>query len=528
MRKPRIVCVGNGLAAMQLALNIKDDIELIILSSSSIFDTNSFLAKGGIAIPLNEDDVELHIQDTLKAGAGLCEEHAVRFIISNARKVYDKLENSGVIFDESISKEGGHSVNRIRHISDETGRYLIQSLHKQVSEKANIRLYNNCQLLDLIMEDGKCKGIWFADSNKHRIKSMRADAVIIAAGGGANLYKYHTNSFFANAEAIAIAYRAGAYISGMEFVQFHPTKLYEKKINHHLLITEALRGAGAIIKSNSGSEIMNGVHDLKSLAPRDIVSRTMFKQMIRENSDCLKLDISTVELSLMESDFPLLDAVCKLQGFYEKNEIPVTPAAHYFCGGIQTGLHAETNILNLYAIGESASTGLHGANRLASNSLLELFVMGESLALYLNENLVVNVDLNNNAFKVQADFDKNYTSDYLNQIKELMWKGFGIVRTHQTMLEALNRILALLKSIDTKMNKSGALIELIQTKNICLAALLIAEASIQRRESRGCHFREDYPESLTKRPFNKPFRTHFQECFAQIQLEELDLVNSLI
>ena len=414
---------------MQLAMHINDHIELIILSASAISDTNSYLAKGGIAIPLNEEDVELHIQDTLKAGAGLCDESAVRYIISNAIKVYENLQQLGIQFDDSISKEGGHSVHRIRHISDETGRYLIQSFQKQVAEKNNIRLYQNCQLLDLIMQDGECRGIWFADMFKNRIKSMRADAVILAAGGGANLFKYHTNSFFANAEAIAIAYRAGAHICGMEFVQFHPTKLYEKKLNHHLLITEALRGAGAIIKTNNHHELMNGVHQLKSLAPRDIVSRTMFKQMMKENSECLKLDISSVPKSLMESDFPLLDAVCKLEDYYKKNEIPVTPAAHYFCGGIQTGLHAETNIKNLYALGESASTGLHGANRLASNSLLELFVMGESLATHFNQKLDVSVDLNNNAFSIQDGFDKNFTPYYLNQIKDLMWKGFGIQNT---------------------------------------------------------------------------------------------------
>jgi L-aspartate oxidase len=442
--------------------------------------------------------------------------------------VYNDLENRGVLFDKSISKEGGHSVHRIRHISDETGRYLIQSLQKDVSQKSNVKIYKNCHLLDLIVEDGECKGLWFADTNKHRIKSMRADAIVLAAGGGANLYKYHTNSFFANAEAISIAYRAGAYVSGMEFVQFHPTKLYEKNIGHHLLITEALRGAGAVIRNQAGDEIMNGVHELKSLAPRDIVSKTMFRQMMTENADCLKLDISSVSKSQMKSDFPLLDAVCNLEGFYNKMEIPVTPAAHYFCGGIVTGLNAETNIKNLFAIGESASTGLHGANRLASNSLLELFVMGESLAKFLNNELETKAELKNIVLSVQADWNHSESDEFLIQIKEIMWKGFGIVRTHQQMMISLNGILNLLNRIDCLISEKGNLIHLVKSKNICLAALLVAESALQRRESRGCHYREDYPESAIGRPFTRPFRSHFKEYFSSIQLEEPELVNSLI
>lgn len=486
----RIICAGNGLAALNLALHVADDTELLILAAADLSGSNSYLAKGGIAIPLQQEDAERHIQDTLTAGDGLCDEAVVRELIYEAPSLINMLQRFGLHFDSSLSREGGHSCARIHHVADETGKHVVKTLHHHVVRKKNVKILAAHHLLSLYMNQGVCTGAVVGDSVTQKVKLITADAVVLATGGCGNLYQYHTNAPFSNGEGYAIAERAGAQIADMEFVQFHPTRLYDPLSKHHVLITEAFRGAGAVLRDHTMCDLMADVHPLGSLAPRDVVSRSMHTCMKVSDHDFLWLDFSKVDMELMKGDFPALFSMCTQKGFMKNKRIPVTPAAHYMCGGVVTDTFGATTIPGLYAVGEVARTGLHGANRLASNSLMELLVISKRLAERLNETGAVNkhqtVEL-----PITSDHPHAvYVNPVLRKVKRIMWEYFGIVRNAVSMqhgLEELYQLQACLPPLSLTAD-----ITLQQTHHAVHAATLIARSALMRKESRGCHYREDF------------------------------------
>lgn len=486
----RIICAGNGLAALNLALHLADDTELLILAAADFSASNSYLAKGGIAIPLQGEDVERHIQDTLIAGDGLCDEAVVRELIQEAPAVVNMLQRFGLNFDASLSREGGHSCARIHHVADETGRHVVKALHQHVVRKKNVKILTAHHLLSLYMDKGVCAGAVAGDSVTQKVKLITADAVVLATGGCGNLYHYHTNAPFANGEGYAMAERAGARMADMEFVQFHPTRLYDPLLQHHLLITEAFRGAGAVLRDHTMRDLMADVHPLGSLAPRDVVSRSMHTCMKESGHDFLWLDFSKVDMQLMKSDFPALFRMCTQKGYLKNKRIPVTPAAHYMCGGVVTDTFGATTVSGLYAVGEVARTGLHGANRLASNSLMELLVISKRLAERLNETGTVNkhktVELPTTAEHPHAV----YADPVLRKVKRIMWDYFGIVRNAVSMQHGLEELYQLEACLPPLSHTAD--ITLQQTHHAVHAATLIARSALVRKESRGCHYREDF------------------------------------
>ncbi len=492
MYRKRIICIGNGLAAMNLALYLDEDTELFIVGTATIAGTNSYLAKGGIAIPLDEADIQKHINDTLIAGDGLCNKTAVEGIIGKAPGLITRLGRLGVVFDKSISLEGGHSKARIRHLSDETGKHLITQLYEKVLGKPNIRLLTPYDAVELFMHDNRCKGVYISPKGTNTLELITADAVVLATGGCGNLFLHHTNTGNANGEGYAMAYKAGATMRNMEFMQFHPTKFYTTTSAENVLITEAFRGAGAVIRNATGDDIMQPVHKLGSLAPRDIVSRTMYEQMRTTHQPHLWLDYKDVNPYLMQESFPAVQHLCYENGLHHTRHIPVSPAAHYMCGGIETDLTGQTSVPNLFAVGEVACTGLHGANRLASNSLLELFIVSEQMATCMN---VMKPEILHT--RLSVEYPSINHEDKANQmttaLQQIMWNHFGIVRHPESMKEGLYHLKCLQEQLySTKSAVSG--IRLKRVQNSILTATLIAEAASARKESKGCHY-IDYAKS---------------------------------
>ncbi len=486
----RIICAGNGLAALNLALHLDDDTQLLILAAADFSATNSYLAKGGIAIPLQEEDAESHIQDTLTAGDGLCDEAVVRELIYEAPAVVNMLKRFGLNFDPSLSREGGHSCARIHHVADETGKHVVKALYQQVKRKKNVKILAAHHLLNLYMDQGVCAGAIAGDCVTQKVKLITADAIVLATGGCGNLYHYHTNASFANGEGYAIAERAGAQLTDMEFVQFHPTRLYDPLLQHHLLITEAFRGAGAVLRDRAMRDLMADVHPLGSLAPRDVVSRSMHTCMKESGLDFLWLDFSKVDMEVMQRDFPALFSMCTQKGYLKNKRIPVTPAAHFMCGGVVTDTFGATTIPGLYAVGEVARTGLHGANRLASNSLMELLVISKRLAERLNETGKVNKHQTIELPTTSEHPHAVYADPVLRKVKRIMWEYFGIVRNAVSMQHGLEELYQLEACLPPLSHSAD--IALQQTHHAVHAATLIARSALMRKESRGCHYREDF------------------------------------
>lgn len=485
MYRKRIICIGNGLAALNLALHLEEDTELFIVGTATIAGTNSYLAKGGIAIPLDEADALKHIDDTLIAGDGLCDKEVVEYIIGKAQGVLTGLERLGIVFDESISLEGGHSAARIRHLSDETGKHLITQLYEKVLAKPNIHLLTPYNAVDLFKHDNRCKGVYISAKGTNILELITADAVVLATGGCGNLFQHHTNAGNANGEGYAMAYTVSATMRDMEFMQFHPTKFYATTSTENILITEAFRGAGAIIRNANGDDIMQSHHKLGSLAPRDIVSRTLYEQMRATDQPHVWLDYQNVDPHLMQQSFPTIQHLCDQNGLHHNRHIPVSPAAHYMCGGIETNLNGQTSVPNLFAVGEVACTGLHGANRLASNSLLELFVVSKQMATYINKMQPEIVHT-----RVTTEYPPIDHTDTVKQmtttLQHIMWNHFGIVRHSENMKEGLFRLKCLQEQL-LLINPAYS-IQLKQMQNRLHTATFIAQAAYARKESVGCHY----------------------------------------
>ena len=511
--KYSVVIIGGGIAGLYAALKISQQSNLpdglLLVTKSTLGESNSRYAQGGIVAVLKnnkKDSPSLHISDTLKAGAGLSDFGVTKFISENSDEVINDLLSFGVDFDKKendefyLTLEAAHSVNRILHAGgDATGKEMEKALFKKVLENPNIEVYEQTLAVELLVNsDSECKGFIAFNDLTQDYEVIYSSAVILASGGLGQLYKHTTNPAVSTGDGIALAYNAGAILQDMEFIQFHPTSLAIELNGNRFLISEAVRGEGAKLVDANGVEFMHKYHEKKELAPRDIVTRAIFNEMKEQNLDNVYLDSTHLKKEQLQKRFPNITRICEENGIdISKDFIPVSPAAHYSMGGIKTNIEGRTSLRGLYAIGEVASTGLHGANRLASNSLLECVVCAYELANYLSfANLTppkqIDESIKSIIDKYSADVDYNeYDIDDLkSKLQNIMWNYVGILRDAQS-LDTAGRKLQALKSEFTTTEKCLSKDE-YEFKNMLTTAQLIINAAQKRKESRGAHYRNDY------------------------------------
>ncbi len=507
-----ILVLGSGAAGLSLALSLAPSAHVTVLSKGKLNFGSTWHAQGGIAAVLDsEDSIESHVSDTLKAGGGLCHSDVVEFTVRNSRQAIEWLISLGVDFTKSndseayhLNREGGHSHRRIIHSADATGRAVLSTLLEKSEAHPNITLRENCIAIDLIRQPDpqskkmRCVGAYTYNKDRDSVDIYSAKAVILATGGASKVYLYSSNPDSASGDGIAMAWRSGCRVANMEFNQFHPTCLYHAK-SKSFLITEAIRGEGGQLKLPDGSRFMHKFHPLKELAPRDVVARAIDHEMKRLGCDCLYLDISHKSKEFIQKHFPTVYSKCLDYGLDITQEpIPVVPAAHYTCGGVVVNTNGETDLKNLYAIGETSFTGLHGANRMASNSLLECIVFAKSAA----ENILST--LHNTAPPTEIEpWDESLVTDSdedvviahnWDELRRFMWDYVGIVRTHKRLERAANRIKMLQKEIDEYYSNYKVSNDLIELRNLAMVAELIIHSAAHRKESRGLHYSLDYPE----------------------------------
>ena len=509
------VIVGSGIAGLYAALKIEQQSNLsdgiLVVTKSDFGQSNSLYAQGGIVGVMKEnksDSTASHISDTIKAGAGLSEFNAVKYISENSDAVIKDLLKFGVEFDRDennnlcFTREAAHSVRRILHCGgDATGRMIELALCQKVQENANIDIYEHTTAVELIVNSKKeCRGLIVFNDNTQEYETIYSPAVILATGGIGQLYRYTTNPIGATGDGIALAYRAGAVLQDMEFVQFHPTALAIDGEENRFLISEAVRGEGAKLCDNHGNEFMGKYDERKELAPRDIVTRANFNEMIENNVDNVYLNATCIDSEKLKKRFPTISKKCLENGIDIAHDfIPVAPAAHYFMGGVKTNLNGETSLKGLYAIGETSSTGLHGANRLASNSLLECVVCAYSVAQYLKSVELKTPKQIDEEIKSVIDkyIDEDVILDYVDvgslkeKIQNIMWDNVGILRSEKTLLNALEELNKLKEEFLRPYKCLSK--EEYELKNMLTVAGLIAFCALQRKESRGAHYRLDYP-----------------------------------
>ena len=525
-KKTDILIVGSGAAGLTLALRAADTCKVTVLSKSDLREGATFYAQGGIAAVLDEtDSIESHINDTLNAGVGLCNPQVVEYIVSRGSGVVRWLVEQGVPFttktskkennnSESISREelgslhltqeGGHSHRRIIHATDATGKAVFETLRRQAISHPNIELIEECMAVDLItlqLSNGKrkCSGIYVFNQRTCNVEVIAAKFVALATGGASKTYLYTSNPDGASGDGIAMAWRAGCRIANMEFNQFHPTCLYHPHAKS-FLISEALRGEGAILELSDGTRFMSKFDKRGELAPRDVVARAIDHEMKRLGCDCVYLNITHREPSFVISHFPNIYERCLKFGIdITKDRIPVVPAAHYTCGGVVINERGETDIDNLYAIGETSCSGLHGANRMASNSLLECFVVAFGAANSITERLS-SVGFSDSLpawdeSEVTDSDDEVLVSHNWDEIRRLMWNFVGIVRSSKRLKMADRRIKALREEIRDYYRKNRVTNDNLELRNIALVAELIITSALKRNESRGLHYIIDYPKT---------------------------------
>lgn len=510
------VVVGSGISGLYSALKIEQQIDLpngiLLITKSQLGESNSYYAQGGMVAVLKDnenDSVESHISDTLKAGAGLSELETVKFISENSDKVVRDLLKFGVEFDRdesgnfTLTKEAAHSVRRILHSGgDATGREMEIALCKAVQRNKNIKVYENTSVVEILVnQNEECGGcVIFHENGEY--ETVYSDILVMATGGLGQIYKYTTNPLGATGDGFALCYNAGAELQDMEFVQFHPTALaFDDEKNHNrFLISEAVRGEGAKLCDKSGVEFMSKYHEKKELAPRDIVARSISSEMKEKSVDNVYLNAVGIGKEKLLKRFPTIAKKCLEHNIdITKDLIPVAPSAHYFMGGVKTNLKGETSIKNLYAIGEVSSTGLHGGNRLASNSLLECVVCAYEVAELLKKNSVSlkSENLSNEIYKTTISkyeekvcLEKVNVDELKNELKNLMWENVGIYRTE----ESLKRALKGLEEINKKFHRKDKCLskEEYELKNMLTTANLVVISALERKESRGAHYRLDY------------------------------------
>ncbi len=506
-----VLIIGSGLAGLTMALQVADSKRVCLVSKREVSDSASSWAQGGIAAVLNsEDSIEEHIQDTLIAGAGLCDTAITRLVTEKARESVEWLVDQGVEFtreaDNSslhLTREGGHSQRRIVHVADATGHAVQKTLAQKVREHANITILENHIAVDLItsikidkkINENKCLGAYVLDNHSGKVITIAAQQTVLATGGAGKVYLYTTNPDVSTGDGIAMAWRAGCRVANMEFIQFHPTCLFHPHAKS-FLISEAVRGEGGLLRLPDGTRFMPE-HDARlELAPRDVVARAIDFEMKKRGLDCVYLDITHKPLAFIKEHFPNIYARCLELGIdISKQPIPVVPAAHYSCGGVMVDAQGKTDIDNLYAIGETACTGLHGANRLASNSLLECLVFGRAAAADI-------LQANNHALPSLPSWDESRVTDAdeevlithtWDELRRFMWNYVGIVRTDKRLSRALHRIHMLRDEVQEFYQHFKISNDLIELRNLLQVAELIVESAISRKESRGLHYSKDHP-----------------------------------
>lgn len=507
-----VLVIGSGAAGLTVALSLAANAKIAVLSKNALNEGSTWFAQGGIAAVLDDQDsIDNHVQDTLVAGAGLCHEDAVRFTVENGKSAIEWLINQGVSFTKEsgteeyhLTKEGGHSHRRIIHSADATGRAVHSTLIEQVKQQPNIELFENHVAVNLIQQADansrklRCAGAYVLNRDTDDIHVFQAKVVVLASGGASKVYLYTTNLDGASGDGIAMAWRAGCRIANMEFNQFHPTCLYHPQTKN-FLISEALRGEGAVLRLPDGERFMHRFDERAELAPRDIVARAIDYEMKRLGCDCLYLDISHKSSEFILEHFPTVYARCLELGIdITKEPIPVVPAAHYTCGGIVVNKEGLTDLENLYAIGETSFTGLHGANRLASNSLLECVVYAQSAGQRILQTLptISTPDPSSewDTSRVTDSDEDVVISHNWDELRRFMWDYVGIVRTHKRLERASHRIKLLKKEIAEYYSNYKVSSDLIELRNLATVAELIIRSALERKESRGLHYSLDYPE----------------------------------
>ena len=518
-----VAIVGSGLAGLSVALHLAQTRKVAVIAKRSMLDGARNWAQGGIAAVLDScDSHEQHIADTLIAGAGLCDEGATRFIVEHSREAIEWLIEQGVPFtrDETaefgyhLTREGGHSQRRIIHAADATGHAVQVTLEQKARAHPNITILEHHVAIDVIKSDKvdpgnctpTCLGLYVQDVESGRVMTLAADQTVLATGGAGKVYLYTTNPDTATGDGIAMAWRAGCRVANMEFIQFHPTCLYHPYAKS-FLITEAVRGEGGILKlpaeagAAAGKRFMLEHDERAELAPRDVVARAIDFEMKKRGLDYVDLDISHQTPEFLKEHFPTIYARCLELGIdITKQPIPVVPAAHYTCGGIVTDMYGRTDLAGLYAVGETGYTGLHGANRLASNSLLECLVLGRSAALHIEQQpKTKSIPLPAWDESRVSDADEEVViSQNWDELRRFMWNYVGIVRTTKRLERAQHRIALLKEEIDEYYANFRITRDLLELRNLVQVASLIVKSALSRHESRGLHFSRDYPETLPK------------------------------
>ena len=509
-----VLIIGSGLAGLTLALQVADSKKVCIVSKRTMQDSASSWAQGGIATVLNSDDsIEEHVEDTLIAGAGLCDPDITRMVTENGREAIDWLIDLGVEFTREensetgyhLTREGGHSHRRIIHAADATGKAVQKTLSQKVREHANITLLENHIAVDLITSKklkqestNLCLGAYVLDNSSGKVMTIAAQQTALATGGAGKVYLYTTNPDVSTGDGIAMAWRAGCRVSNLEFVQFHPTCLFHPHAKS-FLITEAVRGEGGILKLPDGTRFMPSHDERAELAPRDVVARAIDFEMKKRGLEFVYLDISHQPAAFIKEHFPTVYERCLELGIdITTSPIPVVPAAHYTCGGVLVDHNSLTDIANLYAIGETSCTGLHGANRLASNSLLECMVFGRIAAKQILASPTLSVtDLPDWDESRVTDADEEVLITHTwNELRRFMWNYVGIVRTDKRLSRAMHRIHMLRDEVHEFYSNFRVTNDLIELRNLLQVAELIVKSAMERRESRGLHYSKDYPELL--------------------------------
>lgn len=515
--------IGTGIAGLMLAHKLGKTQKVMLIAKQSLLETNSRYAQGGIASVLSpEDSFDKHIEDTLEAGAGLCHRDTVQAVVEAGPKLIRELVDMGVDFTRKgdgdtkqpfhLTREGGHSERRIIHAHDLTGAEVIRALNKVVRSNPNITIFENIFAIDLLTSDkfqpkfggNSCLGAYVYNRTNREIFQVRSHATYLCTGGHGKVYLYTSNPDVATGDGLAMGWRAGCKVANLEFMQFHPTCLYSQR-EKTFLISEAVRGEGAILKTAQGEPFMQRYHHLESLAPRDVVARAIDSEIKASSSPFVYLDARQLGAKKIQDHFPNIYSVCQSQGIDMVNEmLPVVPAAHYSCGGLVTDLSGRTNIANLYAVGEVACTGLHGANRLASNSLLEALVFADRVTQTVERGeLEPMSDAKVPGWRPPSSIEPDelvVLSQTWDEIRRIMWNYVGIVRSDKRLQRAYSKISAIRSELETYYWESQVQTSLLEVRNLADVAFLTIRCALKRKESRGIHYNIDHPSTDSENP----------------------------
>ena len=516
MKKTDFLIIGSGIAGLSFALKAAAHGKVCIITKANEEESNTKYAQGGVAVVIDKaDSYANHINDTLIAGDGLCDTAIVEMVVKQGPERIQEIINYGINFDKNpigdyhLAKEGGHSAHRVLHFKDITGLEIEQALLAKVHQNPNIEIYSHYFALELITEhhfgkivdknaDKTCFGVYVLNTTNNQIETISAKITLMASGGAGHAYSTTTNPTIATGDGLSMVYRAKGKVRNMEFIQFHPTALYEPGVYPSFLISEALRGHGGILKNKMGEAFVNAVDARGSLAPRDIVARAIDAEMKKSGADCVYLDMRHIEKSVLLHEFPNIFAKCLSMGIdMSKDLIPVVPAAHYMCGGILVDENSKSSIKNLYACGECAATGLHGANRLASNSLLEALVFAhraiESAKKEINaiENCSTIPDWNDLGTS-QSNEDILVTHN-LREVQRIMSDYVGIVRSDFRLARAMRRLKLIYEETESFYKQTKVSVPLCELRNLIQVAYIIIKSATLRKESRGLHYTTDYP-----------------------------------